>query len=103
MYNLIPKNNSMIYYMEHKHLYLKYKTKYLNLKSQIGNGGNNTAMNSYQIYKNFIKSNKITALEFVELYDRIQDKSIKQRIIDEIKKNPNIDINQLKTLLNIQL
>ncbi len=88
--------------MNHKHLYLKYKTKYLNLKSQIGSGGNNE-MNSYQIYKNFIKSNKIKVDKFVELYDMIQDKSIKQRIIDEIKKNPNIDIKQLKELLNIQL
>ncbi len=85
--------------MNHKYLYLKYKTKYLNLKSQIGSGGNNE-MNSYQIYKNFIKSNKITVDEFVILYDMIQDKSIKQRIINEINKNPNMDINELKILLN---
>ncbi len=85
--------------MNHKYLYLKYKTKYLNLKSQIGSGGNNE-MNSYQIYKNFIKSNKIKVDKFVELYDMIQDKSIKQRIINEINKNPNMDINELKILLN---
>jgi hypothetical protein len=90
--------------MNYKLLYLKYKTKYLNLKNQIGGeGGDKLEMTPRQIYERFIKSNKITADEFIELYYKIQDKNIRNQIIREIKQNPDIDINYLKTKLNIKL
>jgi hypothetical protein len=103
MYEYIHRINSNNNYMNYKLLYLKYKTKYLNLKNQIGGlGGDKLELTPRQIYETFIKSNKITADEFVELYDKIQDKNIRNKIINEIKQNPDIDINMLKTKLNIK-
>ena len=91
----------MNYYMDYNKLYLKYKTKYLSLKNKLGGGDvENTEMNPHNIYKNFIKST-ITLDEFVKLYNEIKDEITRINIINELKTNPNINIDQLKEKLNI--